>query len=352
MRYENMVKEKEISIIVPCRNEEKYIEKCLKSILKFDKLNELSNEIIFIDGMSTDRTKEILLDYSVQFANIRILNNPKLIQAAALNIGIASASGKYILRLDAHSEYPSDYLLKLIKTARRTNADNVGGIVITKPGNKTYNAYLVQALTTHKFGVGDSGFRTGAGEGETDTVPYGFFKREVFEKYGGFNEQLVRAQDYEFNRRIIINGGKIWRNPDIRISYFNQATLWGFLRKQFFKEAPYNVYMWYLAPYTFTYRHAITGAFALGIIAGFVLSFFSVVLKWIYIAVLILYFLLAVISSIQQAIRYRKIAHIFVLPISFFLFHFIHGIGLIKGAIKLMFGVSPVQIKHKKSQNG
>lgn len=347
-----MSQEKELSIIIPCRNEEEYIERCIKSILAFEKLNEISHEIFFVDGMSTDRTIEILLDYSVQFENIRILNNPKLIQAAALNIGIARASGKYILRLDAHSEYPSDYLLKIIKTAKRTNADNVGGIFITKPGGNTYNAYLVQALTTHKFGVGDSGFRTGAREGKTDTVPYGYFKREIFEKYGGFDERLVRAQDYEFNRRIIINGGKIWQNPDIRISYFNQPTLWEFLRKQFFKEAPYNVYMWYLAPYTFTYRHAITGVFTLGVIVGFILSFFSIVFKWIYISVLILYFLLAVISSIQQAIRYRKIVHIFVLPISFFLFHFIHGIGLIKGAIKLMFGVSPVQIMHEKSQNG
>jgi len=338
-----MEQEKEVSIIIPCRNEERFIEKCVKSILTFEELDKISYEVLFIDGMSNDRTRKIIDKYAKRSNKIKIIKNPKLFQAAALNIGIANAEGKFIARLDAHSEYPINYISKLFETARRTNADNTGGIVITKPGGKTYSAYIVQALTTHKFGVGNSGFRIGAKEGLADTVPYGFFKRDIFKKIGSFNELLVRAQDYEFNCRIIKKGGKVWRNPHIHIYYYNQPSLKKFLKKQFYKEAPYNVYMWYLAPYTFTYRHAITGAFALGVIAGFVLSFFSIVLKWIFFATLILYFLLSIIASVQQARKYKKVTHIFVLPFSFFLFHFMHGVGLIKGAIKLMFGISPVQ---------
>ena len=181
-----------------------------------------------------------------------------------------------------HSKYPRNYLKLCYETALRTGAENVGGLFITKPGGDNYQASLVQALTTHKFGIGNAGFRIGMPEGKTDTVPYGFYKKDIFSKIGFLDERLVRAQDYEFNRRIIKKGGIVWRNPDIHVHYYNQPTLFKFLIKQIKFEAPYNAYMWSLAPYTFAYRHAITGVFSAGVIGGILLSPCSLFIKNIF----------------------------------------------------------------------
>ena len=308
-----------------------------------DKPDNLILEIFVIDGNSTDKTKEIVTEYTGKDERIKVLDNPGIYQSSALNIGLQKAKGEYICRLDAHSDYAPDYLNKLIRAALETAAANVGGIFITKSGGTNYSAQIVQAISTHRFGVGNSGFRTGAAAGYADTVPYGFYRRSLFEKIGLFDVRLVRAQDYELNRRIIKAGGKIWCTPEIQINYYNQSFFLKFLKKQFFFEAPYNAYMWYLAPYTFAYRHAITGVFAGGVIGGVLISFFSFHLKWIFLSIMVLYFLLALVSSVQQAFKFKKILHVFTLPLSFFLYHFIHGVGLLAGLLRLLFCRAPVQ---------
>lgn len=333
-----------IDIAVPVLNEEKYISDCLDSILKFDIPGNVEIKIYVVDGMSTDKTKELCLKYSNIHKNIIYIENKEKIQSCALNLVIDRGTGDYIMRLDAHAKYPTDYLSNCIETSLRTNADNVGGIVITLKGDDSYNAALVQALTTHKFGVGDSSFRTEQRvEGSSDTVPFGFFKKDIFKKVGYFDQRLVRAQDYEMNRRIIKFGGRIWLNSDIYSEYYNQPTLSKFLSKQFFKEAPYNAYMWYVAPYSFAVRHAITGCFTGGIILGLLLSCFVPIIATIYCGVLLLYFLLALMSSIQQSIKYRHVSFIIILPFCFFSYHFIHGAGVLVGIFNLLLKRSPVQ---------
>jgi glycosyltransferase involved in cell wall biosynthesis len=332
-----------ISIVIPVRNEEKYIQICVESVLGFLIPEGIETEIIIVDGDSNDSTVSIVGKIIKKNPHIKIFNNPKRIQAAALNIAILSAKGDYILRLDAHSVYPQDYLAECVRSAKTTKADNVGGLFITQPGGNNYQAYLVQALTTHPFGVGNAGFRIGMKSDWADTVPYGFYKKSIFDKLGLIDERLVRAQDYEFNRRIIKSGGKIWRDTNIKVFYYNQKTFTRFLKKQIMLEAPYNAYMWYLAPYTFAYRHAITGVFTAGIILGAILSIYSHWISLAYSGVLILYILLAVTSAIQQSKRFKRISFILTLPISFFLYHFIHGLGVLGGLVKIMFKMSPVQ---------
>ena len=145
------------------------------------------------------------------------------------------------------------------------------------------------------------------------------------------------------NRRIIESGGEIWRNPRIQVKYFPQPDFKSFITKQIRFEAPYNAYMWYLAPYAFAARHAITGLFAAGVISGLVLSFFFTWIRVAFIAVMALYFLLAAGSAIHQAIRYREIRHAFTLPFGFFLYHFLHGTGVLYGLAKLATDTAPVQ---------
>jgi glycosyltransferase involved in cell wall biosynthesis len=336
-----------VSILIPCRQERNFIGACLDSVSAFELPADTTIEILVLDGMSTDGTREIVSGIEKKDPRDHLIDNPRKTQSAALNLGISLATGDYVMRLDAHSVYPSNYLRLCIDTALRTGAENTGGVVATMPRGEGYQASLVQALTTHAFGVGDSGFRTDAAEGVADTVPYGFFKREIFNSIGLFDERLVRAQDYEMNRRIGAAGGTVWRNPHIQLSYYQQPDLPSFIRKQIVYEAPYNAYLWYLAPYAFTPRHAITGVFAFGVLAGVVLSPFSAMVKWAFLAVMSLYAVLAILSGVQQAIRYREPRHVIFAPIGFFLYHFMHGLGVLYGLARLATGTAPVQSKQE-----
>jgi glycosyltransferase involved in cell wall biosynthesis len=332
-----------ISVLIPCLDEEAFIGRCLDSVLAFQLPAGVDIEVLVLDGGSADRTRDIVAQYTARDSRIRLLDNPGRIQATALNIGIRQSRGDYIMRLDAHSAYGRDYLRLCWETAARTAADNVGGLFVTQARGDGYEAALVQALTTHPFGVGNAGFRINAGEGPADTVPYGFFRREIFQRIGWFDERLERAQDYEFNRRILAAGGRIWRNPAIRVFYYQQPTLAAFYRKQLLREAPYNAYLWYLAPYAFAPRHAITAAFALGVIGGVLVTPISTMLGTIFGGVMALYAVLALLSAAQQGVRYRRPLHVLALPPCFFLYHFLHGVGVLAGLAKLFLGIAPVQ---------
>jgi glycosyltransferase involved in cell wall biosynthesis len=332
-----------IDIAIPVLNEESYLKGCLDSVLGFELPEEVGCVIYILDGGSKDRTLEIAMEYANNHANIFVKHNPDRIQSCAMNIVIREGKGDYILRLDAHSFYPKNYLKLCMETAQKRGADNVGGRVFTKPGGTSYQAALVQALTTHRFGVGNSEFRLNAKEKNADTVPYGFFRRLVFSRIGYYDERLVRAQDYEINRRIIASGGTVWLNPKIEVYYHNQPTLAKFYKKQIVKEAPYNAYLWWVAPYAFTLRHAVTGFFATGVLGGITLSPFLGWIQWPFLAVMMLYTLLAVISSVQQAVRYRSFLHALFLPFCFFFYHFLHGLGILWGVFRLLTGSAPVQ---------
>jgi glycosyltransferase involved in cell wall biosynthesis len=265
------------------------------------------------------------------------------IQSAALNRALRRGDSEYVLRLDAHSLYPRDYLARCVSVSRETMADNVGGVVITRPGSSGFQGKLVQAISTHWFGVGNSGFRLGAKPGPADTVPYGFFRRTIFERIGYFDERLVRAQDYEFNRRIIASGGTVWLDPRIEVFYYNMPDLWSFYRKQILREGCYNAYLWYLAPHAFAFRHGVSGAFAGAVLAGCLGSLLTPLIVLPFLGMMILYFLLAALASLQQARRYRMPSLALALPFCFFLFHFSHGLGVLWGLLKLCAGIAPVQ---------
>ena len=213
-----------VSIVVPCRNEETYISRCLDSILAGDYPRDMM-EILVVNGGSGDHTAEILARYAATHPGIVVLQNPQGTTPVALNIGIRAASGGIIVRMDAHVLYPPDYIRRLVAGLEESGADNVGGVLETVPAEDTPTARAIALGIAHRFGVGNSHFRIGADERrEVDTVPFGCFRREVFERIGLFDEELIRNQDDEFNFRIITRGGRVLLLPDVFCRYFARRS--------------------------------------------------------------------------------------------------------------------------------
>ncbi len=316
------MKYKEVSVIIPVRNEKKYLKDCIVSLLKQDYEKE-NMEVIFVDGMSEDGTTEILEEYVSRYSGfIQILMNPKKIVPVAMNLGIKASSGNYIIRLDAHSHYPEDYISKCVYYLEHTEADNVGGLA---PANgKSYIGKAFSMVLSSKFGVGNSDFRTDAQSGYVDTVPFGAFRRETFDKYGYYDERLVRNQDYELNYRIRKQGGKIYLANDICLSYQCRETLSGII-KQNFENGKWNVLTYFLSPGSMSIRHFIPLLFVLSLIIMPILSFIPV-FCYLFIAEILLYLALDFGVTIYLAVN-NGMKYIPILLILFPTFHICYGAG-------------------------
>lgn len=329
-----------VSIIIPCRNEARFVDRCLQSVFAFDAVPG-GFEVIVVDGMSSDGTREILERWQLEHDELRVLSNPAQIVPIAMNLGIQTARGELIVRLDMHAEYPCDYLAHCVETSNRSGADNVGGVFITLARDSSRQASLVQALTTHRFGVGNANFRLLPAEGPADTVPYGCYRREVFARIGWYDERLVRNQDYELNRRLLATGGLIWCNPRIQVHYYNQSSLRGLLRQALF-TGQWNPWTWYVAPYSFAARHAIPGIFVAGLVGLIGLSSISKIGRILLSLAMLPYALLASGSAWQQA-RHYGWWMLPLLPFLFFAYHVAYGLGILRGVIDLALGRAPVQ---------
>jgi glycosyltransferase involved in cell wall biosynthesis len=214
-----------VSVIVPCRNEKDFIEMLLENIVSQDYPKE-DTEVFMVDGMSEDGTREVIRRFTEEYRYIRLVDNPERVVPHALNRGIRLAGGEYIIRMDTHSTYPPDYISRLLYWHKKLGADNVGGVGITRPFRDTPVARAAALALSHPFGVGNSYFRIGTDKPrEVDTVPFGCYKKEIFDTIGLFDEDLIRNQDDEFNLRLKRRGGRIFLVPEIKVVYYSRDRL-------------------------------------------------------------------------------------------------------------------------------
>ncbi|HKV27011.1 MAG TPA: glycosyltransferase family 2 protein [Candidatus Acidoferrales bacterium] len=324
-----------VSVIVPCRNEARFIASCLDSIVaNHCPKNRL--EILVVDGMSDDGTWDIIDSFARQHPEVKCLRNPRLITPAALNLGISRASGEIIFRIDAHARVARDYLRLCVEGLRKHDVDNMGGAMETLPANNGLAAKAIAATMSHRFGVGNSDFRVGTGEPvATDTVFGGCYRRDLFERIGMFNESLPRSQDMEFNQRLRKAGGRILLDPKIRCCYFASPDLKSFARHNFHDG------LWAILPFAYSdvlpvrLRHLTPGVFAGSIILSLALGIWLEPLRWLLAAIMISYFLSSFISSIQIAWSKRDLRFVFVAPLVFAVRHFAYGFGSLSAAMKL-----------------
>jgi glycosyltransferase involved in cell wall biosynthesis len=324
-----------VSIIIPCFNEERFIADFLASVLEQDWPKEFT-EIILVDGNSTDRTCEIINRIAEKNSNIRLLKNDKRFVPSAMNIGIKASHGEIIVRMDAHTFYPADYVSLLVKYLLELNADNVGAVFNHTPGDNTMKALAISKILSSPFGVGDARFRLGAKEiCQVDTVPYGCYRREVFDKIGYFDEELMRNQDDEFNARLIKNGGKIYLIPFIRITYHTRTEVKK-LMTTYYQYGLFKPLVFYKMGRPTSVRQLIPMFFLLFIILTLTGSFFFIQSFWTLIAGLGLYLVADIFFSIRIANRSKESSLLLFLPWLFFELHISYGFGYIMGIIRFI----------------
>lgn len=325
-----------LSVICPIYNEEKYIAKCIDSVLKQDYPKE-DMEIFFVDGMSGDRTVQIVNEYCVKYPFIKLLENPHRVVPYAMNIGIKASKGEVILRLDGHCEYPENYFSCLVDNLKKYDADNVGGVFITLPCNETNISYAIAECLKNPFGMGNSLHRIGAKENvKTDSVPFGCFKREVFDKVGLYDEELIRNQDDELNARIIKNGGSIYLIPTLGIKYFARDKV-AKVRKMFYQYGLFKPLVNKKLGQAATVRQFVPPLFVAALICGLALIFFSKIFLWLYLAFLTLYFAIGIFMGIKSAKSTKRASMIFLMPWIFFNVHLSYGWGYWVGLFKVLF---------------
>ncbi len=322
-----------LSVICPIYNEEKYIEECILSVVAQDYPKD-DLEVLFVDGQSSDRTRDIIAEYARQYPFIQLLDNPRRIAPAGLNIGIRAAHGDVILRLDAHSKYPNDYFSVLVSKLRSSDADNVGGVCNTLPSKDTSLCRAIASAMRSPFGMGNSHFRIGTErEMWVDTVPFGCFRRDLFDRIGLFDEELIRNQDDEFNGRIIRNGGRILLLPQVVVDYFARDTI-GKTSKMFYQYGLFKPLVNKKLQKPTTLRQFFPPLFFAGIITGGVLCFFSPVIRWIYFGVLILYIIAGLLFGLKKPYRWDDLLW---MPIIFATIHLSYGCGYWIGIFKMLF---------------
>lgn len=325
-----------LSVIVPIYNEEKYIARCLDSILAQDYPHD-DLEVLLVDGMSSDRTREIIAEYVVRAPFLRLLDNPDRIVPCAMNRGIAESRGEVLMRLDAHTYYPTNYFSAITARLREYDAEDVGCVCRTDVLNKTPKTLAIREVLSNRFGVGNSAFRTGIdGVQEVDTVPFGCWPRRVFEKYGLYDTRLVRNQDIELSKRIVNGGGRIIIIPDTYCTYMARETF-GALARNNYGNGKWNILtVFYTGNMrSLSLRHFIPLCFVLGLLIPAVAGVFWHPAWWLC-AVVAGAYLLA-LGTVSLRLAAGKKLNFFYLIRSFVTLHVSYGCGSLAALLRLPF---------------
>ncbi len=321
-------------MIIPCRDEAEFIGRCLDSVLASEYPPDRL-EVIVADGMSRDGTRERIAEVAARDPRVRPIDNPGRSTPQALNRAIAAAQGDLILRLDAHAGIAPDYIARAVQNLESSGADCVGGAMRTLAAGPGAFAEPIRIALSNPFGVGNSHFRTG---GETprwvDAVFGACWKREVFERIGGFDERLERSQDIELSSRLRRAGGTILMSPQMRIDYYARATLSGFWRRNWSNG------VWAILPFAWApgiavrWRHLAPLALVLGL-AGSAAAGVWTGSWWVGGSVAALYAAANLAASICAAWKKRRIALVFLMPPVFASLHLAYGMGSFWGCARL-----------------
>ena len=320
-----------VSIVLPCRNEQGYIQACLQSALDQEP-PEGDFEILVADGMSTDGTREYLEQMARQHPQIRVLDNSGRIVSTGLNAAIRAARGDIIVRMDAHTIYAPDYVRQCLAVMNETGADNVGGPMQTTAA--TFMERAIRAVFHSAVAVGGARSHQTDFEGYVDTVIYGCWKKSLFERIGYFDEELVRNQDDEHNLRLSRAGGKIYQSPRIRSRYHVRGSLKTLFR-QYMQYGYWKTLVIRKHQSPASFRHLVPGVFVGCVCLLTVLGLFWFPAFWGVLGLVTLYAAAALAISLVTAAR-TQWTLLPVLPVVVWCFHFGYGYGFLRGVLDLV----------------
>jgi len=322
----------DVTVVIPCRNEEKYIETCIRSIVEGTSSN-IQVEIIVVNGMSSDNSVSILNKLKNEIPHLKLIENTHIKTQFALNLGIMNATGEYVMIAGAHSSFPDGYMNTMIENIQLLNADGAGGSLITDVLHKTNTSVAIKKVLSHPAGVGNSMFRIGVKDAvQVDTVPFGVYKKSIFHDVGLYNEKLDRNHDIEWSKRAIRNGKKIWLIPNKQCVYYARES-YKDLSMNNFRNGMWNI-LAVVMTRTFrslSIRHFVPALFVSSLFFFPILGLFFPPFLFVFAGILFLYLLSISFFSIKmndQKTKFHSLVYAFIV------LHFSYGIGSIAGVFK------------------
>ncbi len=320
-----------LTVLCPVYNEAEHIENVLRF---FSSAKPEEKELLVIDGGSSDGTREIVAKWAGGHNNIRLIDNPQKFVPFALNLGIRNSTGDPIVRIDAHTDYSPDYFEKILETFAVTGADIVGGPYLTT-GNSNLQIAIGNAISSI-FGIGGSKAHNPKFAGYVDSVPYGAYRRSIFDDIGLFDERFIRDQDDEFNYRANQAGKKVYLTPEIKLWYHPRSSLSALFR-QYYGYGIFKPMVLVKVTSGVKLRHIIPLLFFLYILSLPLIAYFTL---WLF--PLLIYILLDIgFSFFSQDSTARKLISLLIYPV----LHISYGAGFLSGLFKLK---SFQQTKHEK----
>ncbi|MGB0424234.1 MAG: glycosyltransferase family 2 protein [Flavobacteriales bacterium] len=336
------MKQTEVDIVVPCLNEEQYIEKCILSVLN-QEAPGIAISLFVVDGMSTDRTRSIVKRYENEFPQkVTLVDNLDRVTPVALNKGILSGKAEVVTILGAHAEIYPNFVRENMKLLEdHPDCACVGGVLHHIDENA--ESGMISKAMSSKFGVGNVIFRTGGTEGYADTVAFGAYRRSVLDEIGLFDTDLVRNQDDEMNFRITNSGYKIWFSPKVESKYYVRASV-SKLKKQYQQYGYWKVYVNQKHKAITTIRQLIPLLFVLFLLSS-ILGLFSTSFACLWLIGFLIYmlvgfaFAMKAAQGISEAMKIMKV---------FFILHVSYGWGYLEGIWHFIILRKTPKAKHAK----
>ncbi|MDX2031494.1 MAG: glycosyltransferase family 2 protein [Blastocatellia bacterium] len=319
-----------VSVLLPIRNEARHIESALGAVLAQDYPADRM-EVIVIDGLSDDGTRERVEAAAARDARVRLLDNPRRIVPTGMNLATARARGDVLIRVDGHCEIARDYVRRCVAHLRDDGVDGVGGPVTTI-GETPLSEVIALAMSS-RFGVGDSSFRTVTDRTMlADTVPFPAYTRAIIDRVGPYDEELVRNQDDDYNYRLRKLGAKVLLAADIRSRYYSRGTirrLW----RQYFQYGFWKVRVMQKHPRQMRPRQFAPPTFVFALLAAALLAIFSVAGAWP-LGLVAGAYALANLAASAQAARGKGARTLLILPVVFATLHVAYGLGFLAGLLR------------------
>ena len=317
-----------ISVAVPCRNEIRHIGKFLESLFAQDPGSDLECEFLIADGMSSDGTREVLLEWQDKLKGLVVFDNKDQTVSSGLNLAIRRALGEIVIRMDVHAQYARDYIRQCVAALDETQADNVGGPALTR--GVTYVQQAICLAYHSRFGCGGAHFHDPTYEGYVDTVTYGCWRKSTLERLGLFDEAMVRNQDDELNLRLLRRGGKIWQTPRIRSWYQPRSSLKA-LARQYFQYGYWKTQLLKKHGTPASWRHLVPGAFVAALVIFGATAPFLPLSALILAVVLSAYGFASITASLIACRTSRSFLLLPILPIVFATYQLSYGLGFLSG---------------------